>query len=236
MINRHFKGYTVMEILIAASLLAMIITSLIGIFRSSSDTFNAGNWRLSTQKNAQSFLRILRENIEKANYAMSVYPGAVISSHPTPIFVNEKWYNTSAPCSVNKTALFASISTTYRAPNTALGISEESGRWSAVVLSCNDDSLELRRTGDRSSIIMPTEFIFPAGKFVEAGKEVNFFARLQDVDTFSITENQSNDEKTLIFDIKLVRRVGGKKTNTVLTEKMQAKLLSREISIKKMTN
>jgi prepilin-type N-terminal cleavage/methylation domain-containing protein len=72
--GKRFKGFTLVEILIAASILSMFIAGVFSFYRMGSRMFTAGSWRLQKQKEAERFLNLLKERIEQASNASGINP------------------------------------------------------------------------------------------------------------------------------------------------------------------
>ncbi|MBF0544397.1 MAG: hypothetical protein HQM08_08185 [Candidatus Riflebacteria bacterium] len=230
--GKMVSGFTIMEITIAASIFLMVMVAVLVMFRSSTNSFNTGTWRISTQKNTQLFLSRLRENLEKANYATTIRPEG-ISSQTLDLFINQRWNNTSADCNMDKIAIFASIVKPYRAANPLLNTSEVRGKWSGVSLTTSNRTLTLVRTGNRSLLLMPTAFIFPAGGFDEDGSDINFTVSLSDVESLSINQILFADgKKGIEVAVQLGRRVGDQPPQALLSEKILAKLIAADFSVK----
>lgn len=68
------KGFTLVEVLIAAGVLSMFIGGVFAFYRMGSTMFQAGSWRLQKQKEAERFLNILKERIEQASNATYIDP------------------------------------------------------------------------------------------------------------------------------------------------------------------
>ncbi len=72
--GKVLKGFTLVEILIAASILSMFIAGVFSFYRMGSRMFTAGSWRLQKQKEAERFLNLLKERIEQASNASGINP------------------------------------------------------------------------------------------------------------------------------------------------------------------
>ncbi|MBI3037468.1 type II secretion system protein [bacterium] len=72
------QAFTLIEVIISVGIFAMLMTAVIYTFKGGSDSFSSGNWRVQTQKKAQGFLLQLKENLEKANYAIQIQGYALV--------------------------------------------------------------------------------------------------------------------------------------------------------------
>ena len=64
------RGFTLMEVLIASTILIMFMTGVFSIYRSGSASFQRGSWKQKAQKESQVFLEELRLYIERGNNAL----------------------------------------------------------------------------------------------------------------------------------------------------------------------
>lgn len=72
----RLRGFTLVEILIAAGVLSMFIGGVFSFYRMGSRMFTAGSWRLQKQKEAERFLSVLKDRIEQASNASGINPAA----------------------------------------------------------------------------------------------------------------------------------------------------------------
>ncbi|RCK80247.1 MAG: hypothetical protein OZSIB_3429 [Candidatus Ozemobacter sibiricus] len=137
------RGFTLVEILIAAGLLSALLLTFFGMFRSSTGQFQAGSWRHVTQKDAQVFLNHLRSLIEKANHPYVLESGNQRPIENQPIMLHTA-FSGNAPVTLSGTGgiLYFSVNTpAERAPPAGSGMasllqtSNRPGIWSGVALS-----------------------------------------------------------------------------------------------------
>lgn len=66
MLQKKFSAFTLVEILVAAGVFTIFLTSLFSLYRMGSQMFVTGSWRLQKQKESEMFLHALKERIEQA--------------------------------------------------------------------------------------------------------------------------------------------------------------------------
>jgi prepilin-type N-terminal cleavage/methylation domain-containing protein len=71
--NRLSKGYTVLEILIAVTILAMFLMGAFALQNDMLVSWKYGQFKSEQQRNATNTLRLLREDLEKACYPSKVF-------------------------------------------------------------------------------------------------------------------------------------------------------------------
>ncbi|GAB4279256.1 MAG: hypothetical protein Kow0029_23090 [Candidatus Rifleibacteriota bacterium] len=74
------KGFTLVEILIAAGVLTLFLTGLFSFYRMGSRMFVTGSWKLQKQKETERFLSLLKERIEQASNASAINPAGAPGS------------------------------------------------------------------------------------------------------------------------------------------------------------
>lgn len=236
------RGFTLVEVMIATTLFALLMVGVIGIFRSGSQSFNAGTWRLATQKRAQLFLARWKEVIEKANNA-EVLPAAGDPPPPVsqPIFIKNNWLNQGYPASDTEIMVF-SISHPFIEANPDINITQPiPGSWTCVVLTWKDRTLTLFRSGDINALPptapgqagSPDLVRFPAG--FTGG---DFSIDLPDVSSMAFILNRATGDatvatsSTLTLKLDLVRYFNGSPTSAKLTESMTANLIHRDQEVR----
>lgn len=239
-------GYTLMEILIAASILSVFFAFMYKVFSGSSDSFNAGAWRVATQKQAQLFLVSLKGMLEKANYADTIAAngGIGVNYATQPIYINTDYFNKSGDCSgVSAQVLFFAITQPKIAQQSSLGIAGNNGLWSGVSLYCQNGKLTLKRTGDWDA-----EFQTPFGAPIQLhavlpadfpGLPANegFRISLNEVGSLSIFVSIATDTPniatgtTVEVSVTMVHMKNNVPTGAKLTEQVKAKLLKNDHKI-----
>lgn len=224
-------GFTLVEIMVSAGLLAMLMTGIMMAFRGGSESFNTGNWRIQSQKRAQVFLARFRENLEKANYAVQIRPdGNAGNPEQMPVFINNRWRNVEADCSlaVPTAVMWFAITKPYTAAQANLNITESMGRWSGISLQCQNRVLTLRRTtsvGTYNSPLAAPKSMPLGGRFVADAAGVQFVEKLEDVETMRINTRQTVDGTIVELIVQLRRYLNNKPQAAFLRETCVCKLL-----------
>lgn len=227
-------GFTLVEIMISAGLLAFFLTGVMLFFRGGSSSFNTGNWRIQSQKMAQMFLVRLKENLEKANYAVQILTDGNASQRQTmPLYINKRWLNTEATCKVDAAAMWFSITKPYTQGQTSLNVTEKRGRWSGVGLTCRNRVLTLKRSGSITELNNPfgAPLSLPAGPFDAEGREVSFNDSLPDVDSMRINTTQTANGTTVEVILVLRRYLNNQPQETTVRESILCRLLLPDHSI-----
>jgi len=66
-LTKKRSAVTLIEIIIASAILSALMVSVFLIFRSGSESFSSGSWRIQNQKMLQVFLARLRDYLEKVS-------------------------------------------------------------------------------------------------------------------------------------------------------------------------
>ncbi|MBU1107524.1 MAG: prepilin-type N-terminal cleavage/methylation domain-containing protein [Candidatus Riflebacteria bacterium] len=209
------KGFTLVEILVAASILSFLLVSVFMIFRELTTSYRIGEWRTSRQKDLQLLLLALKEDLEKANSAY-IIKSTGIADLVTPelsININTKAFN-AAESGTNKiasnntnqsVAYFAILKSAVEASEFS-GLT--SGKWQGCSLVLMSRSLTYMRTGDYNRhstfpISMPgAVFTAPdsgviAGGMFEPEDGNNFYKTLDDVASLSFYLIEDGDKRAL---------------------------------------
>ncbi|HNW34930.1 MAG TPA: prepilin-type N-terminal cleavage/methylation domain-containing protein [Candidatus Ozemobacteraceae bacterium] len=224
-------GFTLVEILVSAGLLAMLMTGIMLAFRGGSESFNTGNWRIQTQKRAQVFLTRLKENLEKANYAVQIRPGGDAGNpEQMPVFINRLWWNTEAGCNpaAPTGVMWFSITKPYTAAQANLNISETLGKWSGISLLCQNRVLTLRRTTSDAvynSPVAAQKSMPIGGRFEPDDSNVEFVEQLQDVELMRINTRQTVDGTIVEVILQLRRYLNNRPQEAWVRENCVCKLL-----------
>ena len=239
------SGFTLLELMIATGLLAMFFTFLFRTFTSGSESFNAGTWRVSKQKEAQQFLGRLKELLEKANYADSIgADGDIGTNYATmPIYINNLWRNVSGPClTTNQAVMYFGIADPFISAQTNIGQAGQRGKWTGVSMLCQNGKLTLRRLGvwnthNQPFNNAPADTHPPPGNFDDGIPNSNVHIELTDVATLAFaisvaTNTYATATGTMInVTIQCARMRNGVVTNAVVTESVRAKLLKNSHAI-----
>ncbi|MBI3038894.1 prepilin-type N-terminal cleavage/methylation domain-containing protein [bacterium] len=248
--RKGFKGYTLIEVLIAISLFAMFFTFLIKTFSSGSDSFNTGSWRLTKQKEAQIFLGRLKDLLEKANYAERVGPDGDIGTtfQAMPIYVrrvdpSRGFFQQEESCSsIDTPVMYFSISEPYIAAQPELNIPEKKGTWTGVTIHCKNNMLTLKRTSNWNDIGAPfnayTDTHPDVTWFLDGKAQVNVNTDIDNVTALGIYLNVATDAAdigtgtTIIVEMELSQFKGNKPTNAKMRESLKAKLIRTNHEVK----
>lgn len=169
------KGFTLIEVLIAAGVLTALLAGAFGIFRSGSRSFNTGSWRTTEQKVAQGFLAELVKDLQQAtpDIFRIASQGALIRDpgHPlgTAIYVNDAVYSTDgsknprlvAPAFGSwKCLLVFSITRPFRERNATFSQTVDvPGQWTGVSLWIKDREIKYIRSNTPTSwTLTPVNF------------------------------------------------------------------------------
>ncbi|HOY67635.1 MAG TPA: prepilin-type N-terminal cleavage/methylation domain-containing protein [Candidatus Ozemobacteraceae bacterium] len=223
------RGFTLIEVLVSAGLLGLLLTGVMMAFRGGSESFNTGNWRIQSQKRAQVFLTRLKENLEKANYAVQIQ-GDAGTPEQMPVFINRLWHNAEADCgtSAPTAVMWFSITKPYTAAQANLNIAETRGRWSGVSLQCQNRVLTLRRTTSDTAYNTPLaapKSMPVGGRFEPDAASVEFFEQLQDVESLRVNTRQTVDGTIVEVIVQMRRYVGGRPQQAWIRETCVCKLL-----------
>lgn len=72
------KGFTLLEVLIAASVLSVFLTGVYYVYKGVTRSFRQTNWSLAMQTHARNGLTFLREEMQRASYKTTINIGSVI--------------------------------------------------------------------------------------------------------------------------------------------------------------
>lgn len=239
--NNRRSAFTMVEILVASAVLSLLMLSVFSIFRSGSESFNSGSWRVQSQKQLQVFLARLRDYVEKANYAHIISGMGSMSPQALPICINSKALDKEMLVRGTKTDLmFFGVTEAHKEGQADYGAATKPGSWLGVALLCRGDKLILKADGDWNkfaSDCTPPAAIRPSdlAKFPgRLGMNTNII--LQDVESIliskpstTITDKESGHMK---IKITLRRYNGAKPTNSFITEEIGLKLIEVNPEVK----
>lgn len=104
--SRHARGFTLIEIMVAASVFSLFFLGVFSLYRMGSNMFLQGSWKLQKQKDAERFLAVLRERLEMASSPSVVTEGAV-NELPVHIYTLASGSEVIAPTDDTRVLLFA---------------------------------------------------------------------------------------------------------------------------------
>jgi len=102
--NRN--GFTLVEIIVAASVFSLFFLGVFNLYRMGSNMFLRGSWKLHKQKEAECFLAILRERLEMAS-SPSVVSESAVSEQLVHIYTVASGTQFVEPTSDTRVVLFA---------------------------------------------------------------------------------------------------------------------------------
>lgn len=241
-IAKKRSAVTLMEIVIASAILSALMVSVFMIFRSGSESFSSGSWRIQNQKLLQVFLARFRDYLEKANYAHIIgAEGSLGAPQELPICINSNALNKDMVVrGTNTDLMFFSVTEAAKDGQADYGIASKNGTWLGVALLCRDDKLILKADGDwdkfASGCAPPAE-IRPADltRF-PARTTMNANMTLHDVESVfisrpntTVTDKESGHMK---IRITLRRYNGNNPTNSFITEEIGVKLIEVNPEVK----
>lgn len=70
--NSSQNGFTLIEVIVAAAIFTVFITSVFAFYRMGTKMFTSGSWRQQKQKDGEVFLNILRERVRRASFPVVI--------------------------------------------------------------------------------------------------------------------------------------------------------------------
>ena len=231
------KAFTLVEILVATSVLSLFMLSVFGIYEYSRSGFETGSWRLQSQKSAQTFLMRLKDLLERSNHAYAVAPsGDTQRVADRPTVLNEAWFNQVATAT-NHGILYFSIISPYVPEQADLGQTERKGTWKGVGLDCKNKTLRLYMTGnwDDMPAHTPADVGSPdLARFEFGHTEGDFAISLNDVAEIGIFATQATQttdigRPAIFLSVELVLENQRSRQKARVTERMTASLVDRKL-------
>jgi prepilin-type N-terminal cleavage/methylation domain-containing protein len=99
------KGFTLVEIIVAASVFSLFFLGAFNLYRIGSNMFLQGSWKLQKQKEAERFLAILRERLEMAS-SPSVVSQTVVNEQTVHIYTLASGTEVTEPVGETRVLLF----------------------------------------------------------------------------------------------------------------------------------
>ncbi|MFA6750151.1 MAG: prepilin-type N-terminal cleavage/methylation domain-containing protein, partial [Candidatus Riflebacteria bacterium] len=65
--NSGQNGFTLVEVIVAAAIFSIFITSVFAFYRMGSRMFTSGSWKQQKQKDSEMFLNLIRERASRAS-------------------------------------------------------------------------------------------------------------------------------------------------------------------------
>ncbi|PKL43206.1 MAG: hypothetical protein CVV41_10835 [Candidatus Riflebacteria bacterium HGW-Riflebacteria-1] len=114
---RQARGFTLIEIMVAASVFSLFFLGVFNLYRMGSNMFLQGSWKLQKQKDAERFLAVLRERLEMASSPSVVTAGAV-TEFPVRIYTLASGSEVIGPAADARVLLFAICKPNVQVTNT----------------------------------------------------------------------------------------------------------------------
>ncbi|MDD3001675.1 MAG: prepilin-type N-terminal cleavage/methylation domain-containing protein [Candidatus Riflebacteria bacterium] len=233
------NGFTLVELIIATGLLSLVIISAFSLSSSSHKSFEAGSWRINTQKEAQRFLLRFKETIEQANHANLVAANGNVTrvGGARNVTIASPWYNKVAS-STNSGILFASSSVPARAASPELGSPAKNGIWKGIGLECFNKTLAFYQTGDWNSMLPSAPISAGSAdvaRFVLNNRNGDFTITLNDVESLGIfvqtaTDSVDLNRPEMLLSLRLIMIKPNSGGKIKLTEEIIAKISDRKAS------
>lgn len=234
------KAFTLVELMIATTLMGLVITAAFSLFGGTNKGFKTGNWRITGQKEAQRFLLQFKENIESATNLYSLDPeGNRRLEAKIPITVASTYYNVLAS-STDTGVVFASRVTPICDKNLDLGITEDiNGIWKGISLECYHRTLSFVYTGNTNKLLnsTPLESIGPTNnsRVTFGNKDGDFITSLNDIDSFGIFVQKATDSADIgrpeiLITLKLVMAMPDSNGQATISEQITARIHDREMN------
>ena len=243
------RGITLTEIVIAAAIFSGFMIAVFSIYRSGTDSFITGSWRVNAQKQARAFLTQFREDLEAANNPAIIATDATTFPASTPIFFAQSGFSDHASTTFPITSLSGAAWT----PLSFLIISRPCqrgtifqpaapGQWCGVSIWAQNRRLQYVRSGTWGTFssspagfpggVSFTQFqtnCLTPGDFVGSTLKIMNQVFLEDADRISfrrkIRTTGGQPEAVLEITLRLVRMRNGLPMNeTFVEERIDAKI------------
>ena len=236
------KGFTLVELSIAAGLLSLVIIAGFAVFNNSGKAFSAGSWRLARQQEAQRFLLKFKENIEKASNAYEFTGNSNNMIASIPISISTKYNNMFAASTESTGVLYTSSVTPIQQVNQELGINiMRKGIWKGYSLECRNNVLSFTQTGKVAQMHADTPGNIRNNANITKGNlSQDFSISLSDVASIGVFIAKATDSVDLkTNDVLLTLKVGmvmpKSKGQTTVTEEITAIIHDKDIEHNRAT-
>lgn len=234
------RGFTVIEIMIAAAIFAGFMTGVMLVFRSGSSSFIIGSWKTNAQKKTQIFLSQFKDDLEKANhpYAIGSMTSTLVAS--TPLYFNSGAFDATGS-SLKKLdvtgsswILVAAMNVTRPRVLASIYDPGSSGKWTGVAVWAKSGKILYVRSNNPADFStnpanIPGTLKYQPGGVVVGGafepstERIFRETMVEDVESISIQQQRRNNEVVLEITVKVVRIENNKKTATSVVEQTRAK-------------
>ncbi|HAE40890.1 MAG TPA: hypothetical protein DCG57_19985 [Candidatus Riflebacteria bacterium] len=223
------NGLTLIEILVASSILSLFMAGVFQLYRSGSQSFLLGSWKSRAQKDAQLFLEEFRSVLEISGNALVFRDEVIDPPLRLPVQLHSGANNAVLAMSgLNGVVGYMNIVTPCTLYS-GLAPARLPGTWVGAVLEAENGILRLRTYVDPS--LMPAQAMAWAlplgGDFVAAPEESLRGSRtLRDVEQLEIQSLTMDDRIQLLIRVTLRRQ----DNDTRVTQEVRANLL-RGVSV-----
>ena len=233
-------GVTMIELLVATTVLAMLLTAVFSVFRSGSRSFSSGSWRIQNQKLLQVFLARLKDYLEKANYAHEIGKDGNLAKQELPICINKNALGKDLNVrGTNTDLLFFGVTESYKQGQPDYGVPTKNGSWLGVGLFSRGSKLILKAEGDWDKFAAdcaPPAEIRPADQVKFPGRnnmEINI--SLDDVESVTIgkptTVSAEKENGHMKIKVTLRQYEGSKPTESFISEEIGVSLIEPNPSV-----
>lgn len=218
------KAFTLIEIIIASSILSVFLGGVFLIYNSSTRSFLLGTWKSSAQKSSQRFLEEFRTILEQSGNAYTFGEESIKTAEELPIRLNNLASGTEFNISTTEesTIAFSHIITprTIKSPLSPLG---ENGKWICVQLTAEKGKLSLTTFNTQNSLRPDAMgWVISASDFDAApNDELRQRLILKDVETIHFENQVIDGKEQVLIRLKLTRPGEA----TTVTQEITAKLL-----------
>lgn len=231
------RGFTMAEILVAAAITTLLFTGAFSIYRSGSESFLLGDWKINSQKRAQRFLAMLSSDLNQANNAFTIASASTIIAAATPIYLQSQAFyrdgETAKAVNIQGDTWIPLLFFSITRPNVQASefSAARPGLWKGISLWGKDGKLMYTLTGNATKYsTVPANIpgtipsymppgVTPGGNF-QPSAEDSAKILLEDVETVSFREKtRANDGTTtecvLQITLNMVRSRFGNTTKIV---------------------
>lgn len=185
---RNNNAYTLVEILIAVSLLSLIIISSFSLYKYTTKNFQIGSWRLEEGKRLQHLNSELTRDLSRVPPFISsiTETGEVTIKKHTPIFINKLCFSLdpTKPKFINignankwNCLMAFSIATQHIDGSTLFGTEEVKGKWCGIALWAKNGKFNYIRDGKHSIFTsvptqLPAAIDYPGPDIIGTGLDI----------------------------------------------------------------
>ncbi len=227
---KRSSGFTLTEVLIAASILSVFMIGVFNIYRSGSESFRRGSWRQKAQKDAQLFLEEARLYVERAGNALTTRDDR-IDVMAFPLRLNSVASGTAydvRSLGADTTLLFSNMLTPCTLYSN-LASTKQAGRWVGGLFTANRRTLRLRTSinpADLPPAVMPWVPALGTDFLAAPSSQLRQTQILEEVESVMFNLASMTEGIQLTITVTLSRTGVASGTNdTRVTQSIRAKLL-----------